>query len=297
MWDFVIALPEKGRLADGQVGFGGGEDDTLYGLWLTRELRHLSTSYFYRFVTCIVSGGTFFVAFTAFHSQIINYMYAFYVLLAFHCLVTAAWRATGAMPLEFFITLGWPIAFVFAVPNIVRVHHGLSFVFLGAVLWTWSLDVLKQVLQLLAFLIFRLCVRLKLMQEVNANRKYKNVVEFIYVYGCFFHRHQYAALFIMAVHFCTVLVMIALEMLGGFHSWFLLNGNLRGGLLRNWLGGLESARPVDRPPPASRLRQRSRSRRKLDSGASDVVDAGARTPTRSVGGWMQSFRIPSIGLR
>jgi len=272
MWYFVVALPQRGRQA-AVMGFGDSSDDTLYALWLSRELRHLQASKFYRFFTCGLSCGTFLVCFVAMHSQIVAYMYGLFWLLTVHFVACSIWLATKTRTMEFVILFGWPLALFVVVPNVADINYGPQFVFVAAVVFTWALDAVKQVLQLVAWL----WIRPGFVQDQEENKrreeKYKKFVEFLYVYLFLYHRHQFAALFIIMLHLFTAIILIFIEKVGGFHSWFMLNGNLRGGFLRPLIGGGFS-RPNAAPPTRPGAPQRGQA---------------------PGGGWWQSFRL--LGTR
>lgn len=139
--------------------------------------------------------------------------------------------------MEFVILFGWPFAFFVAVPAVADVHYGFQFVFVAAVVFTWALDVVKQLLQLVAWLYIRPGNGESKAENKRRDEQYKRVVDFLYVYLFIYHRHQYAALLIIMLHTFTCIILIFIEKVGGFHSWFMLNGNLRGGFLRPLIGG------------------------------------------------------------
>jgi hypothetical protein len=139
--------------------------------------------------------------------------------------------------MEFVILVGWPIACFALVPLVADINYGIQFVFVAGVVFTWALDAIKQLMQLVAWLLIRPGFVEDRSENERREKKYKSFVEFLYVYLFLYHRHQFAALLIMILHLFTSLVLILLEKVGGFHSWFMLNGKLRGGFLRPLIGG------------------------------------------------------------
>jgi len=138
-----------------------------------------------------------------------------------------------------------------------------------------ALDAVKQLLQLVAWLIIRPGFAESKGENKRREDKYKRVVDFLYVYLFLYHRHQFAALFIIMLHLFTCIILIFIEKVGGFHSWFMLNGYLRGGFLKPLIGGGFRQRNLAQQGAAQRSRD------------------GRRRQQRQVpgGGWWRSFRL------
>merc|ERR1719362_2788326 len=77
------------------------------------------------------------------------------------------------------------------------------------------------------------------------------------------------------------MILIFIERVGGFHSWFMLNGNLRGGFLRPLIGG--GVRRENRAPQPAQQEPREGGR---------PQQRGGQAPA---GGWWGSFRF--LGAR
>jgi len=176
--------------------------------------------------------------------------------------------------MEFVILFGWPLALFVVVPAVADIHYGIQFVFVAAVVFTWALDSVKQLLQLVAWLIIRPGFAESKDENKRREDQYKHVVEFLYVYLFLYHRHQFAALFIILLHLFTCIILIFIEKVGGFHSWFMLNGNLRGGFLKPLIGG--------------GFRQRNGAQQ---GAAQGPRDGGMQQRQVPGGGWWRSFRL------
>lgn len=82
-------------------------------------------------------------------------------------------------------------------------------------MFTWALDAIKQLMQLVAWLLIRPGFVEDQSENKHREEKYKRFVEFLYAYLFLYHRHQFAALLIMILHLFTSLVLILLEKVGG----------------------------------------------------------------------------------
>lgn len=297
MWQFVIALPINGVGGGTLVGGFGSSQNTLYGLWLERETnKFFNTSNFYRLFTCVMSCVTSAMLCMAMHSEILQYIYGFFVALSFHFLLAAIWNITRSLIFEFLVLIWWPIAFFYVVPYIICVRdYGVGYVFIAAVVFCWLLDAIKQSLQLMAFTFLRLSAGCSCPpRDREKNKKvFKDVVEVCYMYLCIYHRHQFAALLIMALHLCFSILLILLESIGGFHSWFLLNGNLKGGLLYPLIGGRKpgdvAEANIDRPRSRGSRSSATQLQRQQSTGSSYEGELQSHG-TQAVG-WFNSFRV------
>jgi len=232
-WHFVHTLPSHQVAAGQYTGHGGGglwgiSDNTLYGVWLTKEMEHTKGGFLYRVCCLCVASGAFAVCMLTMHAQILDYVWGYCLFLTVHWALMWLWRLTGSTVVWFALLLGWPIM-PFLLPKLVpEATDGCGTLcvtefFISAFIFMELMNFLKQVGYMLGYFVLR-------------PPAYKKWVDVLYVNLLQYHRHLYAAVFIIIVHLIVTLVLIMFEILGGFHSWFLLNRNLRGGLLGPCLG-------------------------------------------------------------
>jgi len=222
---------------------------TLYDFWLLNALQHKKTSLTQRLFALGVDTSLFALLILMPYNSMVDHHWTFQLLFLSHTLIMGLWRMLNRPVILTLATMVmWlvvPWLFLRTIPTI-----NLVVIFFMGV---QALRILEKIILLVTWVVK--CPNVKFVdmpsstaaeQQVRkrAARKvhdYDVVVEYLYV-NCMQHLlHLYASVLILVLQLVAQLAMIILDRIGGLHSWFLLNKNLRS---RELFGGRTAYEPA-----------------------------------------------------
>jgi len=208
---------------------------TLYEFWLLHRLQHKRQGVSQRLLALLGKMVTLMLLLMMPYNSMLDHNWTFLLLFLMHTLLMGLWRLLNR-PVILTLTsmLMWFVLPFLLLPEIPKVN--LLFIF-GVLLQT--MRILESIILLCAWVFLNPNIKYTEMKgetftELVEKKKaakavldYDIVVEYLFVNFMHHQIHLYGAVVILALQLVTQTVMVLLDRMGGFHSWFLLNERLR----------------------------------------------------------------------
>lgn len=249
-WAFCIASSQRAcerypqtssaiNLEERLAGAQNNEKAHLYDLWLGDRLQHKKTPIASRLLELLGCMVVMVLMLAVVMATMVDQMSLVFILVAANFFLVTLWRTFNLPTVLLLLSL---LAWCAYVP--VLWDYYVTDVQFGPLLVAFALvhqalQVFERSIMLLVWLILRPDPDCASMPETNDSEReakaaailsvnrYDRAVEYLYVNLMTYQLHLYFAMILLVVNLVVQLMMVGFEMLGGFHSWWLLNGDVR----------------------------------------------------------------------
>eukprot|EP00930_Biecheleria_cincta_P038802 TRINITY_DN26670_c0_g1_i1.p1 TRINITY_DN26670_c0_g1~~TRINITY_DN26670_c0_g1_i1.p1 ORF type:complete len:2544 (-),score=362.33 TRINITY_DN26670_c0_g1_i1:96-7727(-) len=220
----------------------------LYDVWLLDKLKHKRVPIKSRIVEFLAGAAFCCCLMSVVYASMVHQMFTVFFLVSVNYFLLAVWRILGRPTILMLLSTVFWICAIPWVLDSQSIGGQYGTLIVAAILTFQALRVLERGLLIAAWYLLRLnkrtldCATLpeSTQQEWDTKQslirrveKYDAVVEYLYLSFMNYQWHLYVSVLIMAANSVAQVAMVALEMLGGIHSWWLLGFRLgRCGLRR-----------------------------------------------------------------
>jgi hypothetical protein len=263
-WGFCIGTGQSGvserlsdtksvNLEDKLAADYGDARANMYDVWLKDELAHKRTPMFARALELFAKTVRFLVFLSFAYAIMIDSVKEVLLLFMGNYFILTLWRLFGRPSVLLMLSF---IVWVVVLIVLLRHPEDSGSMLMAFLLFFEALSCCQSALLLIVWMILRPDPNCTAMPEDSSTehsrkaRKVKNVqrydavVEYCYLHSMTYQLHLYAGILILLVDLAVQTLLCLLEIFGGIHSWWLLNGNLRGGFC-------QTKRPEYKPPASS----------------------------------------------
>jgi len=244
LWAFVIAVPdssirqskvEKNKTTENMLRASFGDmRATLFEFWLKENLEHKKQGSGRRLTVIFYEFAKLWLFLSVIYSSMIDNFWDFIALFLFNWVLWDTWRLLSRPTFWLLLVIMIWILSPFLYFDMPWINF-----FCFVILLIQTLSCVKQIILFFAWFYYNVDTDWPSMPEgtteqrvrkakVQANdREYDMVVEYLFVNFLTHLVHLLCGILLTMMWFCVQLVCVLADMLWGFHSWFILNGNLR----------------------------------------------------------------------
>lgn len=252
-WEFAISISPRSQAAHEKKS-GSLEDKlnadfknpraNLYDLWLKDKLQHKWSKKRFWLLELVVSIVRLLVVTSVLHATMVDQMWVMLGLVSINFFLLSFWDFCGRPTVLMLLSLAFWVISVPMVALFVGIYENgkgqLSTLLISIILTFEVLKVAERIILLLAWFLLGGPNAVTLHEKVDAAKLkelrrlelYEQVVEYLYLHFISYQWHLGIAIMLLMVNLVTQLICVLLEMLGGLHSWWLLNGRLKGGFCK-----------------------------------------------------------------